>query len=63
MLLCSVAFSVAGISEICYNEEKSEFYNYLRSLDAIKGSLGDNNNNTLILDKDSELASILYGRE
>ncbi len=51
------------LSDAYNNEEKSEFYNYLRSLDAIKASLGDNNNNTLILDKDSELASILYGRE
>ena len=51
------------LSDAYNNEEKSEFYNYLRSLDAIKASLGDNKNNTLILDKDSELASILYGRE
>ncbi|MBO4889929.1 MAG: protease modulator HflC [Lachnospiraceae bacterium] len=51
------------LSDAYNSEEKSEFYNYLRSLDAIKGSLGDNSNNTLILDKDSELASILYGRE
>ena len=51
------------LSDAYNNEEKSEFYNYLRSLDAINASLGDNNNNTLILDKDSEQASILYGRE
>ena len=49
------------LSDAYNNEEKSEFYNYLRSLDAIKGSLKSNKENTLILDKDSELARILYG--
>ncbi len=49
------------LSDAYNNEEKSEFYNYLRSLDAIKGSLKGSRNNTLILDKDSELAGILYG--
>ena len=49
------------LSDAYNNEEKSEFYNYLRSLDAIKASLEKNRNNTLILDKDSELAKILYG--
>ncbi|MCR5687779.1 MAG: protease modulator HflC [Lachnospiraceae bacterium] len=49
------------LSDAYSSEEKSEFYNYLRSLDAIKGSLEKNRNNTLILDKDSELARILYG--
>jgi len=49
------------LSDAYNNEEKSEFYNYLRSLDAIKDSLKNNKNNTLILDKDSELARILYG--
>ncbi len=43
-----------------YNDpEKADFYNFTRSLDALKESLkGDK---TLILDKDSELARILYG--
>ena len=49
------------LSDAYNNEEKSEFYNYLRSLDSIKGSLKGSKNNTLILDKDSELARILYG--
>ena len=49
------------LSDAYNSEEKSEFYNYLRSLDAIKGSLKSNKDNTLILDKDSELARILYG--
>lgn len=40
--------------------EKSEFYSYIRGLDALKKSLtGDDK--TLILDKNSELAKILYG--
>ncbi|MCQ2519795.1 MAG: protease modulator HflC [Lachnospiraceae bacterium] len=48
------------LSDAYNNEEKADFYNYLRSLDAIKESLrGDNK--TLILDKDSELVQILYG--
>lgn len=44
-----------------YNtEDKADFYNFIRSLDAIKESLqGDNK--TIILDKDSEIARILYG--
>ena len=49
------------LSDAYNNEEKSEFYNYLRSLDSLKGSLKNNRSNTLILDKDSELARILYG--
>lgn len=49
------------LSDAYNSEEKSEFYNYLRSLDAIKGSLRSNKDNTLILDKESELARILYG--
>ncbi len=49
------------LSSAYNSEDKSEFYNYLRSLDALKSSLGRNKSNTLILDKDSELARILYG--
>lgn len=51
------------LSDAYNNEEKSQFYNYLRSLDAIKASLKNSKNNTLILDKDSELARILYGNQ
>lgn len=44
-----------------YNtEDKASFYNYLRSLDALRESL-KGGNKTLILDKDSEMARILYG--
>lgn len=44
-----------------YNDEaKADFYNYVRSLDALKASLkGDNK--TIILNRDSELARILSG--
>jgi len=49
------------LSDAYNDEDKSDFYNYLRSLDAIKESLKGNKDNTLILDKDSELARILYG--
>ena len=40
--------------------EKAEFYHFVRSLDALKASL-TGGNKTIILDKDSELARILYG--
>lgn len=44
-----------------YNDEsKAEFYNYVRSLDALKTSL-KGTNKTIILNKDSELARILSG--
>lgn len=44
-----------------YNDEsKADFYNYVRSLDALKASL-KGENKTIILNKDSELARILYG--
>ena len=44
-----------------YNDAgKADYYNYLRSLDALKASLkGDNK--TIILNGDSELARILQG--
>ncbi len=48
------------LSEAYNNEGKADFYNYIRGLDALKASL-KGNNNTLILDKDSELVQILYG--
>lgn len=46
-----------------YNtEEKADFYNYIRSLDALRESLKGSGSKTLILDKDSELVRILYGQ-
>ena len=49
------------ILQNAYNtSDKADFYNYIRSLDALKASLkGDNK--TIILDKNSEIARILYG--
>ena len=47
------------LSEAYNDPDKAEFYNFIRSLDALKESMkGDN---TLILDKDSEMAKLLYG--
>ncbi|MBQ5950827.1 MAG: protease modulator HflC [Lachnospiraceae bacterium] len=40
--------------------EKADFYNFIRSLDALKVSL-KGGEKTIILDKDSEIARILYG--
>ncbi|MBR2528787.1 MAG: protease modulator HflC [Blautia sp.] len=48
------------ILQEAYNTpEKADFYNFTRSLDAFKKSLSGSNN-TVILDKDSELARLLY---
>ena len=51
------------ILQEAYNtQDKADFYNYLRSLDAVQKSLqGDSK--TVILDKNSELAKILYGNQ
>ncbi|MBR0153151.1 MAG: protease modulator HflC [Lachnospiraceae bacterium] len=48
------------LKEAYNTPEKAEFYNYIRSLDALKASLAGGNK-TILLDKDSELARILYG--
>ncbi|MBQ9564555.1 MAG: protease modulator HflC [Synergistaceae bacterium] len=40
--------------------EKAEFYNFIRSLDALKKSLSGGDK-TLILDKDSKLGKLFYG--
>lgn len=48
------------ILSAAYNDaNKADFYNYLRSLDALDSMTGGSK--TLILDKESELARILYG--
>ncbi len=47
------------LSKAYDTEEKAEFYSYIRGLDSLKESLkGDK---TIVLDKNSELAKILYG--
>ena len=49
------------ILQDAYNtDDKADFYNYTRSLDALKASL-TGGSKTVMLDKDSELARILYG--
>lgn len=51
------------ILQEAYNTpEKAEFYNYIRSLDALKNSM-TGEEKTVILDKNSELARLLYGVE
>ena len=50
------------ILQEAYNtKDKADFYNYIRGLDAVKASLAGSGEKTLLLDKDSELAKILYG--
>ena len=51
---------MAILQEAYNNEEKAEFYNFIRSLDALKESM-QGGEKTIILDKDSELARLLYG--
>ena len=49
------------LSDAYNNEEKADFYLFLRSLDAAKATMkGDNK--TLIIDESSPLADIFYGR-
>lgn len=48
------------LSDAYSNEKKSEFYSFVRSLDAAKASL-KGSDKTLILTKDSPLAQIFYG--
>lgn len=48
------------LSEAYNDEAKADFYNYVRSLDALKASL-TGSNKTIVLDGDSELARILSG--
>ena len=49
------------LSEAYNTSDKADFYNYIRSLDALKNSLKGKGDKTIILDKDSEIAKILYG--
>ena len=43
------------------SREKAEFYNYMRGLDALRDSLKGSGSKTILLDRDSELAKVLYG--
>ena len=48
------------LSEAYNDADKADFYNYVRSLDALKISL-KGSNKTIILDEQSEIAKILQG--
>ena len=48
------------LSDAYNDESKADFYNFVRSLDALKASL-KGNNKTIILNENSELARILAG--
>lgn len=49
------------ILSAAYNDEnKAEFYRFVRQLDAVKATLG-NGENTIVLDKDSPIAELFYG--
>lgn len=48
------------LSEAYNDTSKADFYNFVRSLDAAKASLGKGNN-TLLLDKSSPITQIFYG--
>ncbi len=43
------------------SKDKAEFYNYLRGLDSLKDSLKGSGGKTILLDRNSELAKVLYG--
>ena len=50
------------ILQTAYNTpEKAEFYNFLRSLDALKKSFSGKGEKIIMLDKNSELGRLLYG--
>ena len=50
------------ILQSAYNTpEKAEFYNFLRSLDALKKSFSGKGEKIIMLDKDSELGRLIYG--
>ena len=50
------------LSKAYDTEDKADFYNFMRSLDALKGSLSGKEK-TISLDKDSDLVKVLYGNE
>ena len=47
------------LSEAYADEDRAEFYSFVRSLDAAKSAL-KGGNKTLVLDKDSPIAQIFY---
>ena len=52
------------ILQEAYNTpEKAEFYNYLRSLDALKKSFTGKGEKVILLDKNSEIGRLIYGSQ
>ena len=49
------------LSDAYNDEDKADFYNYVRGLDSLETLKGSDS--TIILDKDSEYARILYGNQ
>ena len=50
------------ILSAAYNDaDKADFYNFVRSLDALKDSMTGTGDKTIVLDSNSELARILQG--
>lgn len=49
------------LAEAYNSNDKADFYEYVRGIDALKESLKGSGSKTLILDKDSELVKILQG--
>lgn len=49
------------LQEAYSTKEKAEFYQYVRSLEALKAVFSGTSEKTVLLDKDSEIAAILYG--
>ena len=48
------------LQEAYDSEDKADFYNFIRSLDALKTSI-QGGNKTIILDKESPIAKLFYG--
>lgn len=48
------------LAEAYDTDDKKEFYLFLRSIDVYKASLSQNGSNTIIVDKDSDVAKLFY---
>ena len=50
------------LSDAYNDEDKADFYRFVRQLDAMKATL-KNQGNTIVLDKDSPIAELFYHAE
>ena len=50
------------IAQAYDTQDKEDFYQFLRSLDALKASM-EGGEKTVILDRDSQLVKVLYGED